>query len=134
MSAKLELQPHTSEVLQEESTEEYGHIPPICVSEVRSPVRTQSLPRKGGATFTKTVGTVPLQVLWADHRRARARVVSTTALLIAHSKASASDASTMAVWPANTVFETTAVTEMWVAAASGTAQVGVITELWAEGE
>lgn len=127
-----ELQPDTEDVLQEESEPQLSV--PVCVVDQKTPLRVQQLPRKGGATFTKTVTTTPLQVLWPDHRRARARIVSTSALLLAYDIAAAQDASTMAIWPANQIFEAGATTDVWVAAASGTAQVGVITELWAEGE
>jgi hypothetical protein len=127
-----ELQPDVDDVLQEENGPQLAV--PVCVVDQKTPLRTQALPRKGGATFTKTVTTTPVQVLWPDHRRARARIVSTAALLLAYDIAGAQDASTMAVWPANQPFEAGATTDVWVAAASGTAQVGIITELWAEGE
>lgn len=126
-----ELQPDDGEVLQEEP--ETALAVPVCITDTRGPLRVQVLPRKGGATFTKSVGTTAAQVLWADHRRARARLVSTSALLIAHTQASAQDASTMAAWPANVPYETNATVDVWVAAAAGTATVGVVTELWAEG-
>lgn len=127
-----DLQPDTADVLQEEG--EPGGTVPVCITDQKTPLRVQQLPRKGGATFTKTVGTTALQILWPDHRRARARVASTSAILIAYDMAAAQDPTTMAVWPAGQPFEASATTDVWVAAASGTAQVGVITEFWAEGE
>lgn len=127
-----DLQPDTAEVLQEEG-DAAGTVP-VCITEQKTPLRVQQLPRKGGATFTKSVGTTALQVLWPDHRRARAIIASTSALLIAYDTAAAQDPSTMAVWPANVPFEAGAITDVWVAVASGTAQVGVITEFWAEGK
>lgn len=127
-----ELQPDVHEVLQEEDGAALSV--PVCITEQKSPVRVQELPRKSGATFTKSLTTTPLQVLWPDPRRARARVASTSALLIAFTQTAAQDPSTMTIWPASVPFETTATTDLWVAAATGTAQVGVITELWADGE
>lgn len=127
-----DLQPDVADVLQEEGPA--TTTVPVCITDQKTPVRVQQLPRKGGATFTKAVTTVALQVLWADPRRARARLASTSALLIAFTQTAAQDPSTMTVWPGSVPFETTATTELWVAAASGTAQVGIITELWAEGE
>lgn len=133
----VDLQPDVGDVLQEET--DAAVTVPVCITEQKSPLRTQSLPRKGGATFTKTLTTTPLQVLFADHRRARARIISTAAantFLVAFTQAAAQSESTMTLWPGTVPFETTATTDVWLALPSaGTPfAVGISTELWAEGE
>lgn len=136
MSASApELQPTVPEVLQSE--EPYGKAPtvPVCID---APVRTQSLPRKAGATGTKTAGLIAdnaqRQLLRADHRRASAVLISDTPFLVALSAASAEDASTMALWPADTPCTITATSDVYVAAQTGTASVSFIEELWATGQ
>lgn len=137
MSANdVDFQPDTEEVLQMEPE---GKTPVVDVT-VRGPVRTQELPRRAGATFTRTVpamsGTVPaLRVLAADHKRARAVIMSIGQnMLVAFSQASAQDASRMALWPANVPFPVTTATEVWVASSTATTSISVITELWAAGD
>lgn len=131
-----DLQPDADDVLQEE--DDAGTVVAVCLAEQTSPVRTQALPRKGGATFTRTLSTTPLRVLTADHRRARAQVISAAAaniFLVAFTETAAQSESTMAQWTGAVPFETTATTELWLAIPStGTPfTVGVATELWAEG-
>lgn len=135
MSAnEVDLQPTTDEVLQVED----GAWPkePAVEVTVHGPVRTQELPHKAGATFTRpNITTTPYRILTADHRRARAVLLSIGQnLLIAFNSASAQDPSRMALWPANTQFLVTAATEVWVASATGTTSVSVATEMWAAGE
>jgi hypothetical protein len=128
-----ELQPTAEEVLQIEPTIKE---PPVTVA-VDGPVRTQDLPRKGGTTFTRTVGTTVGQtpLLRADHRRASARLISVgQAMLVAFNAASAQDASRMALVPANTILVITATTDIWVISATATTAISVITELWATGD
>jgi hypothetical protein len=134
-SNALELQPDPDEVLQVE--EPAGTEPEVKVR-VNGPVRTQALPRKGGATFTKNVVALTagpaLQVLRADHRRAQAVLLAAAAVLVAYGDANAQDASTMALWPANTPLTVSGTVDVYVAAATGTTTVSVLTELWATGE
>ena len=130
-----DLQPDVSEVLQAE--EPYGDTHTVEV-EVCGPVRTQPLPRKGGATFTKTVGvlgSVPgaLNVLRADHRRAVAYLVASAPFLVAYNDANAQSVDTMATIPANVVFPVSATVDVWIAAPSGTVAVSVLVEDWATG-
>lgn len=133
-----DLQPGIDDVLQEEGGG--GLSVPVCITDQKTPVRTQALPAKGGATFTKTITTTALQVLRADHRRRRATLICTTAsgvFLYAFSRASAQDESSMSVWPANVPLEVDATTDVFlrVPATPGTSvTVGVSTSLWAEGE
>jgi hypothetical protein len=135
MSTDVDLQPEDLAVLQ---AEDAGPEPTVrtVVAKVETPVRTQALPRKAGATRTRTgVTTTPVRFLAADHRRASAAVVSIGQnMLIALVPAAASDPSTMALWPQNVPFILTADTELWVASATGTTTVTVITELWAAGD
>jgi hypothetical protein len=129
-----ELQPDELAVLQ---AEEAGPDPLIRVSlaEVEAPVRTQDLPRKGGATFQKSIGTTASRQLTSDHRRAAATVMSVGQnMLIAFSNAMAQDTSRMVLWPANVPFVMTHDGELWVASSTATTIVSVATELWATGE
>lgn len=130
-----DIQPDEREVIQAEG--EAGASVPVCVTEVKAPVRVQVLPRKGGSTFTKTLSTTPQRILTADHRRARAVVVAgdgVTPFLVAFSSAAAQDASRMTLWPGLLPFEHDATTEVWAMVSTGTLAVGVATWLWAEGE
>lgn len=131
-----DLQPDVPDVLQEEA--DPGAITvPVCVVEQRAPLRTQALPRKAGATLTRTLTTDPLRILRADHRRASAVLVTTEAedaFRYALNAASAQDPSSMAVWPGAVPLVLDATTDIYVCAATGTVDLGVATSLWAEGE
>lgn len=131
-----DLQPDTAEVLQTE--EPYGdtHIVDVAVC---GPVRTQPLPRKGGATFTKTCGVLgsasgAVNVLRADHRRAQALLVAASPFLIAYNDANAQSVDTMALIPANVPILVSATVDVWVAAPAATVAVSVLVEDWATGE
>jgi hypothetical protein len=127
-----EFQPDLPEVLQIEGA--YGTEPPVNVKVV-GPVRTQDMPLKSGATFTKTVSTTPIKLLFSDHRRARATIISVGQnMLVAFSSASSQDASRMALWPANVPFTHVGDTELWVASVTATSSISVLTGLWATGE
>jgi hypothetical protein len=129
-----DLQPDVSEVLQEEP--EYVMSVQGAVS-VRGPVRTQALPRKGGATRTRTVSDVKAsQVLTADPRRARVTLMSMDQdMLVAFSDAASQDPSTMSAWPKGVPFTCDATVDVYVqcATAAQTTRVSITTELWAEG-
>jgi hypothetical protein len=126
-----DFQPDVEEVLQIEPTTE-----PAVKVKVAGPVRTQELPRKAGATFTRGVtNAVPnVPMLRADHWRAKATVIASAAIYIAFSQASAQDFNRTLWWPANLPFYTAAVTEIWVYAQTGTANVSIATEMWATGD
>jgi hypothetical protein len=131
-----DLQPDVDAVLQEET--DAAVTVPVCITEQKSPLRVQVLPRKGGASVQRQVTTTPRRVLRADHRRARAQIISTAAanvFLIAFTEAAAGDESTMSPWMGGVPFETGATTDVWVRLPStGTPfQIGITTELWAEG-
>lgn len=126
-----DFQPDVDDVLQVEPTTE-----PAVKVKMEGPVRTQELPRKAGATFTRGVSTsVPnVPMLRADHWRAKATVIASAAVFIGFSQASCQDPNRMLAWPANLPFYTSAVTEIWVYAQAGTANVSVATEMWATGD
>lgn len=130
-----ELQPDVGEVLQEEP-QKYTAIP-VCVEDVKGPVRVQVLPRKGGSTRTRTVtDTKAVQVLDADARRASAVLMSIeNDLLFAFSEAATQDTSTMSVWPKLVPLPCSATVPVWIkcATAAQTTRVSITTELWAEG-
>jgi hypothetical protein len=128
----VELQPDPDEVLQVEPA---GHEPIVKVSQ-QGPVRTQSLPTKGGATTTKNVPTFPatLQILRPDHRRAKADLITSAAVYVAYGKANAQDLSTMALLPAGVRLPVSGTIEVWVTCSTGTPTVSVFTELWATGD
>lgn len=128
-----DLQPDTHEVLQEEP---YVMAVSGSVS-VAGPVRTQALPRKSGATRTRTVTDAgATQVLTADPRRASAVIVGDEAIYIGYGVASKEDLGAMSLWPANTPFVCTAVVDVFVRSASqdGNTRVSITTEMWAAGE
>lgn len=124
------LQPGIDEVLQAEAPE-----PAVKVT-VTDPVRTQDVPRKGGSTFTKNVGTsvgaAPL--LRADHRRGSAIVIADATVWISYAPYAPQDTSVMARVPAGVPIRSTAVVPIWVKADTGTANVSFIVEDWATGE
>lgn len=137
-----ELQPDELDVLQ---AVQDGPDPLIrvAIAAVDTPVRTQDLPHKSAATFTKTVdvnGIVGQQVnqgrlLPGDHRRAVVRLMSIGQnILIGFSNAAYQDASRMALWPANVAFVMNHDGELWVRAAASTTSVSVVVENWATGE
>lgn len=128
-----ELQPDTTEVLQEEP--EYVMSVQGAVT-VKGPVRTQALPRKGGATRTVTVTETPKRYLTADHRRASVKLRALDlddAVAYAFNEASAGELGAMAELPGLEVETLTCTTELWVRAVSGTARIAITTENWAEG-
>lgn len=130
-----DLQPDTSEVLQEEP--EYVMSVQGCVS-VKGPVRTQELPRKGGATRTRIVNdTKYVQLLEADKRRGRLTVMSMDAeMYVGFSEASMQAPDSAAgVWPKGVPLIVTAAVDVFVmcAEAAKTTRVSVFPELWAEG-
>lgn len=129
-----ELQPDTREVLQEEP--EYVMAVQGCVT-VKGPVRTQSLPRKGGATRTRVAtDTKAVQVVEADHRRWSVTLMSNDEpMYVGYGKASIEDTSTMSLWPVNVPFVCGATVDVYVlcATAGETTRVSATGELWAEG-
>lgn len=130
MSTTPELQPDEIQVLQ---VEEPDHVVTVPVN-VQGPVQTQDLPRKAGATFNKTIGTTPVRLLTADHRRAQARLMSIGQnVYIGFSYANAQEPRSMALWPANAAFTMNVDGELWAASFTGTTVVSVITEMWATG-
>jgi hypothetical protein len=136
--AEPNLQPDVPDVLQEEAEETVTV--PVCLVDAKAPVRVQQLPRKGGATMTRTVTTTPWPVLRADHRRGRAILLGNTpdtSFLVAFTEAAAQAEATMALWPSGVPLEIEATTDVWLAvpADPGTSVVvSVLTYLWAEGE
>jgi hypothetical protein len=135
MPTDRELQPDTEDVLQVE-LEPIGKEPPVRVT-VEGPTRTQELPHKAGAAFTRTLPAspaTPTRLLRADHRRARAVLLALDQpVLIAFSGAAAADPTTMARWPANVSLVITTATDLYVASVSAAATVTLVTEMWAAG-
>lgn len=132
-----DLQPDIGEVLQEEYEEDSERgVVDVCVKDVHSPVRTQTLPRKGGATRTVTVTTAVNQYLRADPRRGRVLVMSMDEnLRVAFNRASAQEPTSMSVWPPLVPLEITAAVDLWLASGHATdpTVVSITTETWAEG-
>lgn len=129
------LQPEPDDVLQ---IEPEGVTPPVDVAVV-GVVRTQDLPRKGGAVVPGLITTQALapggtRLLRADHRRAIARINSPQAFYVAFTMAAAQDISRMAPWPANTVLTVQHDGEVWVVGSQAAQQIGAVIERWAEGE
>lgn len=134
-----DLQPDVDDVLQAEDPA--GAEPTVKVSQ-QGPVRIQSLPRKAGATFSKTVGTTPTRLLGADHRRALVQISAADNAWIAYSKAGVQSAidvpaqnGAYKLYGATTPnLPISAAAEIWIAAVTGTTVVSVLTELWATGD
>ena len=131
-----DLQPDTGEVLQEEAPDEYTSVA-VCVTEVKTPVRVQRLPEKGGSTRTRVISdTRAVQVLDADHRRGSAVVMSIDEpVYIGIGRASIEDPSTMSIWPINVPWPCGATVDVYVRCATdaATSRVSITTGLWAEG-
>lgn len=130
----VSLQPETDQVLQMEPEPSLTAIP-VCVEEIKSPVRIQELPRKMGTTRTRLVTTTAQKYLPANHFRAQATLVSFDQdMLVAFNSASAQDPSTMSRWPAAIPMVITTMAEIWVASFTATTNVSFTTERWATGE
>jgi hypothetical protein len=125
------LQPSVADVLQEEDTS--AVTVPVCITDQKTPIRTQALPRKGGATLTKPITATSQRVLRADHRRALARLSCATAIYVAFSQTAAQDPSTMALCLAGVPVSCEADTDIYVRTVTGTDNLGIMTFLWAEG-
>lgn len=124
------LEPDVDDVLQAEPTNE-----PAVKVKVEGPVRTQPLPRKGGATFTKTVSqTVPVQLLRADPRRRIATLSAADDFYVSFTESGIQAPATCYRNWGHTNIIVEAVTDVWVLAASATIQISVLTELWAMGD
>lgn len=130
-----DLQPDTKEVLQEEP----DYVMPVTGTVVvQGPVRTQALPRKGGATRTRTVSdTAYVRVLEADPRRASATLMSMDReMYVGFTEASMQAPGTAAsVWPAKVPFMADATVDVYVQSAESgqSTRVSITTSLWAEG-
>jgi len=134
-----DLQPDVEEVLQTEEPAGYEPTVKVCVE---GPVRTQALPGKGGATFTRTVSTTPTRLVGADHRRRTVSIQAEDNLYVAFSRAGIQSAidtpdnheAFLYYAAASPILTVGATVEVWVAAITSTAKVSVFTELWATGE
>lgn len=129
-----DLQPDVGEVLQEEP--EYVMSVQGKVA-VQGPVRTQELPRKAGATKTRTVtDTAYVQMLDSDPRRGFVMVMSMdAAFYFGFTEASMQATSAMSVWPKNVPLPLPLSAELWVQSAETgvSTRISVTTGLWAAG-
>lgn len=134
MNDDASLQPDLADVLQQEP-EDTARIE-VCVRDVHGPVRTQQLPMKAVAAFSKTVAATVVQprlILSADHYRGRATLVcSGGAMRISFN----APGEAYAVWPAGLplVLRTPADTYVRPDSATDPITVSVIAEKWAVGE
>lgn len=128
----MQLQPDTQAVLQEEEPPGLTTVP-VCVTEIRTPVRVKNLPNLPGSTRTVTAHQGDARrVLTADRYRARVQLVGVDGdVLVAFTENDASDASTMAQWPKGVPLEIRAAAEVWLAGATADTHVSIITERWA---
>jgi hypothetical protein len=128
-----DLQPDVGDVLQEEPYT----MPVTGAVAVDGPVRTQELPRRNGATKSRTVSdTAYVQLLDNDPRRGFMLVMSMDAeLYYGFTEASMQAPSAMSVWPAKVPLTLPVAAELWVmcAEAGKTTRVSVTTGLWAAG-
>lgn len=128
-----ELQPDVAEVLQEEP-----YTMPVTGSvSVAGPVRTQELPRKAGATKTRTVSdTSYVQLLDNDPRRGFVTMISMDAeMAFGFTEASMQAGQSMTQWPKGVPLTLPVATELWVICneAGKSTRVSVATGLWAAG-
>jgi hypothetical protein len=128
-----ELQPDVGEVLQEEPYQ----MPVTGEVSVCGPVRTQELPRKSGATKTRTVtDTAYVQLLDSDPRRGFMTVMSMDReIYFGFSEAAMQATTAMSVWPKAVPLVLPVAAELWVQCAESgqTTRVSVTTGLWAAG-
>lgn len=131
-----DLQPGEAEVLQEQIGAGPEPALHVSVDAISSPVRTQELPRVGGATFTwQQVSTTHAHhLLHANPRQAKATLISDQPFLFTLAKATAGEPTRMALWPASVPYVCTARTDIYVMASAATANIGVVTENWAAGD
>lgn len=129
----VDLQPETDEVLQSEARID----PPVsvCVEYIKTPVRVQELPRKGGTTRSYILPKSTIkQLIAADHFRSKATIIGDIAFYIGFNQVSTSDTSMMVLWPANVPFYVTAIVDVYVLPTADTTTISVATELWATGD
>jgi len=134
-----EMQPDLEDVLQVE--EPAGSETAVKV-EQQGPTRSQTLPRKGGATFTRTIGSsAPTRLLGADPRRFSALINAADDIWVAFTKSgvvaaieNADQNGAYRVFGSTVPFPVGAVVEVWACAVTTTARVSIATELWATGE
>lgn len=128
-----DLQPDVQEVLQ---SEEYEPVSVnVCVEKIKTPVRTQSLPRKQGGTKTLSVGTSVVKLVPADHNRADIVVTSFDEdIYVAFNAQAAEDSSTMQRWPALVPYPIDITSAIYVKALQNTTTVSFGTKLWAVGD
>lgn len=129
-----DLQPDIEEVLQ---SEEYADVTVnVCVEKIRTPVRTQELPRKQGGTRTLTINALgPTRIVPADHNRAQILITSFDEdIYVAFNAQAAEDSSTMQRWPALVPYPVDVTTAVYLKAYQNTTEVSFGTSLWAVGE
>lgn len=129
-----DLQPDMDTVLQEEPE----YLTPAVTVAVQGPVRTQALPRGGGATRTVILDAEKARrILTANPRRGSAQLISHTEdFRVAYSEVAASHPDTMALWPKLVPLVVTAAVEVHVMCAvdATTTTLSWLAESWAEGE
>lgn len=128
-----DMQPDVEEVLQ---SEEYEDVTiKVCVEKIKTPVRTQPLPRKQGATGTKTIDTTITQLLRTDHNRASVQIISITEdFYIAFNAQSAEETRSMQRWPKLVPYPVDIDSAIYVRAFQNTTDISFSTRLWAVGE
>lgn len=129
----VDLQPDLSEVLQEEIAPVHEGLPvPVRIV---GPVRAQILPAKSSSTKTVAVGTTPIRILQANHRRSRILLMATGgAMRVAFNTASKETPASMALWPVNVPLELLGDDEVWVMGDAGNISVSLVASRWADGE
>lgn len=134
MTEAEQLEPDVEDVIQAEGPVGLTAIP-VCLTDVKTPVRVQQLPHSGGSTRSRQVtATLGVQVLRADHFRSQATLIATDQnMLVTFTKNldPVADVQFWALWPKLTPLVITAAVDIFVAAATGTTNVSVIAEDWA---
>ena len=129
-----DLQPDVEEVLQSEKYEDVTVN--VCVEKIKTPVRTQPLPRKQGATGTRTIDALSVTpLLRTDRNRASVLIISIAEdFYIAFNAQSAEDSRTMQRWPKLVPYPVDIDSAIYVKAVQNTTDISFSTRLWAVGE
>lgn len=132
---QLDLQPDLDEVLQAQGDD--SPAVNVVVSDIKSPVRTQELPRRGGATrtYTMTSTSQPRRVASNNPRRASITLVCYGGdMYVSYGQQGSQDPTTMARWPESVPLMLTSTQSVFVQALTGTITLSTIIEMWATEE
>lgn len=130
----IDLQPELDEVLQAQGDDSAVS---VTVTDIKSPVRTQELPRRGGATrsYTLAAGAVPRRVAANNPRRASIILIAYGGdVYVSYGQQGSQDTMTQARWPAGVPLMLTSTQSVFVTPVTVAITLSTITEMWATEE